>query len=987
MALGSPPPAGPPPGPGRPRGTVRGRPAAVVTATAPSTSPGPAAWLPGLFDEAAIRQPHAVALDLPPAPGRGRQLVTYAQLKADVDELARVVVALVGHGQVVAVLLSRTTGMLCASQLAVLRAGSAQMCLDAAFPHERLLTVLRASAVAAVLTDLDGERRLRRAGFEGLVLRTDQPVPSVAVELPDPADPWAPAYVVHTSATTGTPQSSVIAHRSILGLIRSDVTEFGLGPGDRVGQSSSSAYDSSVEETWMALASGATLVVIDDDVARSGPDLVPWLRAEAITVLCPTPTLLRSMGCSSPSGELPGLRLLRVGGEALPADIAEAWSVGRRVVNGYGANVPHGHMDAQVELRGDRIDELVSDAMRAVLGLPHVGLHADFFTDLGGTSLHAAMLTSRLRTDPATASLVVRDVYQDRNVSDLARTARERQASRARERAARARSTATADCPDVLGVPASGRAGRARATTAAPGTWLIAELVVLSAPAYLSMGWLLPRLFDVIGATLALVLAPLALSLLRPFTAPVAILIAVLAKKALIGAYRAETLPVRSGRAVRMWMVRQLVRIVPWRSIAGTEYQNMALRVLGARIGQRVHIHCGVDLTRGGWDLLDVGDDVTLGQGATVRLVDLDRGHLVVGPVALGAGAVLDVRSGVGPGSRVGRGARVSALSSLPAGAWLPDGALAHGVPARGRGAAPPVPELTRDGRELSPRAHGAALVLSQAVMRGVLALPYGVLGLLFVGGSGLALADVPLVVEHPLRYLPLIVWAASAVCLALASSVVLAALAARSLGTVEPGVISRWSRDYIRVRLKSGLVDHAGKRLGGTLLWPGWLRAAGMRIGSDCAIGTIVDVVPELVTIGTGTLLADGICLGGPRIAGGRVSLAPLTIGRGSFIGNHTVLPGGATVPDDVLIGVAMRRDRLSPSAASWFGQPPPAMQSITSVSGRTRAPDKREGTSARPCTNPFSKRAAGAETRPTPCRRPGPPWRGREGEGSREA
>jgi amino acid adenylation domain-containing protein len=128
----------------------------------------------------------------------------------------------------------------------------------------------------------------------------------------------------------------MIGHRGIANLIESDIWQFGLGPGDRVAQGSSAAYDSSVEEVWLAWASGATVVVMDDDTARLGPDLVPWLRQEKITVLCPPPTLLRASGCRDPQTELPDLRLLYVGGEALTEDVAQLWAPGRRMVNGYG---------------------------------------------------------------------------------------------------------------------------------------------------------------------------------------------------------------------------------------------------------------------------------------------------------------------------------------------------------------------------------------------------------------------------------------------------------------------------------------------------------------------------------------------------------------------------------------------------------------------------------------------------------------------------
>ena len=54
-------------------------------------------------------------------------------------------------------------------------------------------------------------------------------------------------------------------------LVHGDLQDLGVTPEDRVEQSSFRCADSSVEETWFALAAGATLVVMDDETTRLGP--------------------------------------------------------------------------------------------------------------------------------------------------------------------------------------------------------------------------------------------------------------------------------------------------------------------------------------------------------------------------------------------------------------------------------------------------------------------------------------------------------------------------------------------------------------------------------------------------------------------------------------------------------------------------------------------------------------------------------------------
>ena len=149
--------------------------------------------------------------------------------------------------------------------------------------------------------------------------------------------------------------------------------------------------------------------------------------------------------------------------------------------------------------------------------------------------------------------------------------------------------------------------------------------------------------------------------------------------------------------------------------------------------------------------------------------------------------------------------------------------------------------------------------------------------------------------------------------------------LAMRGLGRVAPGTISQWSLAYVRVWLKSDLVDSACHWLSGTLLWPVWLRLAGMRIGRGSEIGSIIDVIPELVEIGEQTFFADGIYLGGPRLGQGTVRLARVRLGRNTFLGNHAVVAAGHLLPDDILLGVCTASDDTKVHAGtSWFGHPP---------------------------------------------------------------
>ncbi|MFN0112510.1 MAG: amino acid adenylation domain-containing protein, partial [Blastocatellia bacterium] len=297
-------------------------------------------FLHQFFEQSARRWPQRTALDIPPTSKcRERKLISYAELERQANSIAATLSSLIKAESVIAILLPKTPELY-ASQLAALKTGAAYTCIDPAFPNEQLHDILQDAEAVAVLTDQAGLSRIAECGFDpsrafnAAVLMKESP--SQPFTTPAWLTPNNLAYVIYTSGTTGRPKGVMIEHASIVNLVASDIDEFRLTPDDRVGQSSSPAYDSSLEETWLAFASGATVVVMDDETARLGPDLIPWLQRERITVLCPPPTLLRTTGCGDPETALPDLKLLYVGGEALPRDVADHWAKGRRLENGYG---------------------------------------------------------------------------------------------------------------------------------------------------------------------------------------------------------------------------------------------------------------------------------------------------------------------------------------------------------------------------------------------------------------------------------------------------------------------------------------------------------------------------------------------------------------------------------------------------------------------------------------------------------------------------
>jgi non-ribosomal peptide synthetase-like protein len=555
------------------------------------------------------------------------------------------------------------------------------------------------------------------------------------------------------------------------------------------------------------------------------------------------------------------------------------------------------------------LEEAIAAAWAKVFGHEIRSVEDHFFLDCGGHSLFAARVVSELRSLPELGSLGLADLYARPTIRGLA---------------ALATPVTPADAPARPPSVEAPRKGPFLATVVQT-VCLLFWLVAGGAALYLLLFELVPALVGDLGPVELLLATPLLYAAGLCGYGAGSVLLAVVLKKLLIGRYGPRREPVWGGFYVRNWIVHQAVRLIPWRLLEGTVFQCAVLRALGARIGRRVHVHRGVNLLDGGWDLLELGDDVTLSRDATVRLVDYDDGQVVVGPVVIGGGCTLEPRSGVGPDTVMEPESRLTAHAYLAPGNRVPRGQSWSGAPARPAGDAPPAPPLPAESHELSPLRHGVVLCSARLLMGALGILPLAVLALVLSWLWGIDTATAGGWAMHPSLDAGEFVVSAALIVGLVPLLLAWRCLSMRMLGRVREGVIPRWSYDYVRVQLKSDILDWANDWLDGTLFWPMWLRGAGMKVGGWCEISRIHDTIPELTEIGTASFLAGGIYLGSPSVHRGTVTLAWVTLGDAVFLGNYAVVAAGQSIPDGVLVGVGtVADDALMRPGTAWFGVPP---------------------------------------------------------------
>ena len=292
-----------------------------------------------LFEEQVERSPSSVAVVF-----EGEQL-TYRELNARANQLAHYLKTLGVEPEVlVGICIERSLEMI-VGLLGILKAGSAYVPFDPAYPGERLAFMLEDSAVPVLLTQQRLVDRLPKHEAQVVCLDTQWEAIAQHSEENTACGVNAEnlAYVIYTSGSTGKPKGVTIQHRSLVNYTTAVSIEYEIEKCDHILQFSSISFDVSAEEIYTSLTSGATLVLRTESMLDSIGVFLQKCRNWEITVLA-LPTAywheLTAILSQETFALPPSLRLIIIGGEKALPERWKTWHecVGQRVrlVNNYG---------------------------------------------------------------------------------------------------------------------------------------------------------------------------------------------------------------------------------------------------------------------------------------------------------------------------------------------------------------------------------------------------------------------------------------------------------------------------------------------------------------------------------------------------------------------------------------------------------------------------------------------------------------------------
>jgi len=278
------------------------------------------------FEEIAAVYGDKVAIKL------GDTHLTYHGLNSLVNRVARMILHLYpGTGLP---LDQHTVGLLletgiegAAAVLATLTARKIYVPLDPSYPVQRLEYMLRYFDIRLLVTDnehMEIAKTLTTHAAERITLLDIQhPDPNVSsANLELEAEPDQPAYILHTSGSSGYPKGVVQTCGNLFFFTDRYIDALRITPGDRISFLSSFYQDGTVEDIYPALLSGAALYPFN--IRRRGTaEIADWLIKERITVYHSVPTVFRYFTAALASeSRFPDVRVICMGAEPLrPHDL------------------------------------------------------------------------------------------------------------------------------------------------------------------------------------------------------------------------------------------------------------------------------------------------------------------------------------------------------------------------------------------------------------------------------------------------------------------------------------------------------------------------------------------------------------------------------------------------------------------------------------------------------------------------------------------
>jgi non-ribosomal peptide synthetase-like protein len=527
---------------------------------------------------------------------------------------------------------------------------------------------------------------------------------------------------------------------------------------------------------------------------------------------------------------------------------------------------------ALLEAPESSLETAFAELLADVVGMREVPPDSHFFDDLGADSLVMAQFCARVRKREDLPSVSMKDVYEHPTLGSLATSFAEE----------------AAPAPEPS-VPAP--APRPATPAGASQYVLCGALQLLFVLGYLFVAGVgIAEGYEWVSTSSGLIDAYLRSVLFGGAAFLGVCVFPVLAKWALVGRWKPDPIRVWTLPYVRFWIVKTLVQRSPLVLFAGSPLYTLYLRALGARIGRDAVIFSRrVPVCT---DFLTVGEGAVIHKDSFFTCYRAEGGLIQPGAVSLGhhvvvgEASVLDIETSMGDGAQLGH------ASSLQAGQVVPAGERRHGFAAQAR--------TEIDYRGVEPLAVGTPrkVLYSGVQLLGIVALRWP----LAVGALAALTATLPALAVSTVVFFGSIF-----------GGLVLVLTVPRVLNRfLEPDRVYRlYGFHYGLHRAIERMTNVAffPRLLGDSsyivpyLRWLGYDLSEVVQTGSNFGL-EVKHENPYLCTVGSGTMVADGLSISNTDYSSTSFRVSRTAIGPRNFLGNYIVYPPRGRTGDNCLLG-----------------------------------------------------------------------------------
>lgn len=315
-----------------------------------------------LFFEQVNKNPNDTALVMK------EQKITYEKLDKMSNQVANLLFKKgIRQGDIVAILTERSVDMIIGI-IGILKTGAAYLPIDSKYPNERINYILSDSKVSIILSslaanksDLKNSQILKWVDLKNGYIKESEQLTFNCNKNKD-----LTAYIIYTSGSTGKPKGVMVGHKGVVNLKEYFENILKINNSDRILQFASCSFDASVWEIFMALLTGASLYLVEEDIINNYDIFTKYVNTCKITTITLPPVYLNHLNPDS----FMFLKRVITAGSATTKQLVSKWNKNIAYMNAYGPT------EATVCTSVYETDENINDYNSVPIGKPMINSYS-----------------------------------------------------------------------------------------------------------------------------------------------------------------------------------------------------------------------------------------------------------------------------------------------------------------------------------------------------------------------------------------------------------------------------------------------------------------------------------------------------------------------------------------------------------------------------------------------------------------------------------